>query len=170
MCVKNGFLYRSLFLPMGLLASGCAMALPSPQVSQSKGVAPIGQVVETASLHHFDSSKDAALHRFLKNGPGTVAVADILHLGRFSTKVQSTTSVGILGQSLMTGGIAAGLNPLGGAMFLLGAGDHPHLMAHMTQLGCRLVQGRHHPVHLREPGVRNQRDFHGQPGALCDGP
>ena len=118
---EGGFSYRIFLIPLALLASGCAMALPSPQMSRARGVAPVAQVVQAARLHHFDTGKDAAVQRFFKNGPGTVAVADLLHLGQFSPSAHSTTAVGLLGQGLMTGGIAAGLNPLGGALFLLGA-------------------------------------------------
>lgn len=115
---KKAFATISVFT---LLLNGCAAALPSPQISPHKADHSISSVVANARTKHFCSSKKCAVQRFFSNGPGTVVVAQHLHLGAWSANAPHSAA-SFAGSTAMFGStLVGGATPLGLGLFLLGA-------------------------------------------------
>ncbi|MBN6739150.1 hypothetical protein JKG47_01045 [Acidithiobacillus sp. MC6.1] len=108
---------------------GCGMMMSGPQTGMKHQKESVAELANAAHLHHFCGSRKCALHRFLANGPATVAVAHELHLGSWSPGAHHE-GTSFAGNVMMTGGIAANpISPLGAVLFLLGAGQKGSLPA-----------------------------------------
>lgn len=124
MSIARSVLRNCLGLGVVLGLAGCAMALPSPQVSRSvSSRETLASLVSQAREKDLAPGKDGLVHRFFENGPGTVAVAERLRLGVMSSPVHAEHYVGTLGEGMMTGASALAPGPAGIGLFLLGAAD-----------------------------------------------